>query len=184
MADFKFTDLTAGSTGIDNGSLFCLSEYDGVSAYTSKKYTVSTMRDIMNVWEAEDKITFDSTGTNKEFVTNGTAGILFDADVIDISADGSGLTQGWAEITSTEAVLAFGSDSANPNNGEFQVNSTNSIVRRNGTNYITVSDSGLAFHGSAAISKPTITGSKGGNAALGNLLTQLANYGLITDSTT
>lgn len=32
--------------------------------------------------------------------------------------------------------------------------------------------------------KPTITGSKGGNVALGNLLTALAAMGLITDSTT
>jgi hypothetical protein len=33
-------------------------------------------------------------------------------------------------------------------------------------------------------SKPTVTGSKGGNAALASLLTALASYGLITDSTT
>lgn len=35
-----------------------------------------------------------------------------------------------------------------------------------------------------AIAKPTITGSRGGNVALANLLTALANYNLITDSTT
>lgn len=32
------------------------------------------------------------------------------------------------------------------------------------------------------ITKPTVTGSRGGNAALASLLTALANYGLITDS--
>ncbi len=32
--------------------------------------------------------------------------------------------------------------------------------------------------------KPTITGSKGGNAALASLLSSLAGLGLITDSTT
>lgn len=32
--------------------------------------------------------------------------------------------------------------------------------------------------------KPTVTGSKGGNAALTSLLTQLAALGIITDSTT
>lgn len=42
----------------------------------------------------------------------------------------------------------------------------------------------IGFRGSAAIAKPAITGSRGGNAALANLLTGLANYGLITDSTT
>jgi hypothetical protein len=36
----------------------------------------------------------------------------------------------------------------------------------------------------AYATKPTITGSKGGNAALASLLTALANLGVITDSTT
>lgn len=43
---------------------------------------------------------------------------------------------------------------------------------------------GVGFFGAAlTTTKPTITGSKGGNAALGSLITALANYGLITDST-
>lgn len=41
----------------------------------------------------------------------------------------------------------------------------------------------IGFNGSAAITKPTVTGSRGGNAALASLLTALATYGLITDST-
>jgi len=40
------------------------------------------------------------------------------------------------------------------------------------------------FFGSAPIAKPTVTGSRGGNAALASLLTQLASLGLITDSST
>jgi len=42
----------------------------------------------------------------------------------------------------------------------------------------------VGFQGTAPIAKPTVTGSRGGNAALASLLTALANYGLITDSTT
>lgn len=42
----------------------------------------------------------------------------------------------------------------------------------------------MGFQGTAPIAKPTVTGSRGGNAALASLLTALANYGLITDSTT
>jgi len=42
----------------------------------------------------------------------------------------------------------------------------------------------LGFNGTNMITKPTVTGSKGGNAALASLITALANYGLITDSTT
>lgn len=41
----------------------------------------------------------------------------------------------------------------------------------------------LGFHGSAAVAKQTVTGSRGGNAALASLLTALANLGLLTDGT-
>jgi hypothetical protein len=44
--------------------------------------------------------------------------------------------------------------------------------------------SAFAFFNSAAQTKQTITGSRGGNAALANLLSALANHGMITDSTT
>lgn len=40
----------------------------------------------------------------------------------------------------------------------------------------------LGFFGTAAAAKPAITGSRGGNAALADLLTKLAALGLITDS--
>jgi hypothetical protein len=43
----------------------------------------------------------------------------------------------------------------------------------------------MAFFGKTPlVQKPTISGSKGGNVALGNLLTALAGLGLINDSTT
>ncbi len=41
----------------------------------------------------------------------------------------------------------------------------------------------IGFFGGAKTGRPTITGSRGGNAALASLLTALANMGLITDST-
>lgn len=40
----------------------------------------------------------------------------------------------------------------------------------------------VGFRGSTPISKPTVTGSRGANAALASLLTALADQGLITDS--
>jgi hypothetical protein len=45
-----------------------------------------------------------------------------------------------------------------------------------------VNGTGTGFQGNAPIAKPTVTGSRGGNAALASALTALANYGLITDS--
>lgn len=49
---------------------------------------------------------------------------------------------------------------------------------------VAASGGSIAFFGGAAVGKPTITGSRGGNVALQNLLAQLAGLGLITDSTT
>lgn len=40
------------------------------------------------------------------------------------------------------------------------------------------------FFGASAVVKPTVTGSRGGNAALASALTALAGLGLVTDSTT
>jgi hypothetical protein len=41
----------------------------------------------------------------------------------------------------------------------------------------------VGFYGTTPQTKPTVTGSRGGNAALASLCTQLAALGLITDST-
>jgi len=55
----------------------------------------------------------------------------------------------------------------------------------NGSAKVFVDGTGVAFHGtSPGKARPTIAGSRGGNAALADLLTQLAGYGLITDGTT
>ena len=42
----------------------------------------------------------------------------------------------------------------------------------------------VGFNNTAPVAKPTVTGAKGSNAALASLLTALASYGLITDSST
>jgi len=42
----------------------------------------------------------------------------------------------------------------------------------------------LGFNGVPAITKPTVIGAKGSNAALASLLNALASYGLVLDTTT
>ena len=49
---------------------------------------------------------------------------------------------------------------------------------------LVTNDTGVGFQGSAAIAKPSITGSRNGNPAIASLLTNLASYGLVTDGTT
>lgn len=46
------------------------------------------------------------------------------------------------------------------------------------------SDGAVGFFGSGGVTRPTVTGSRGGNAALASALTALSQLGLITDSTT
>jgi hypothetical protein len=45
----------------------------------------------------------------------------------------------------------------------------------------TLTGSTAGFFGATPVAKPTVTGSRGGNAAVASLLTALANLGLITD---
>lgn len=54
----------------------------------------------------------------------------------------------------------------------------------NGQAKVIANSTGVGFQGTTGIPKPEVTGAKGGNTALANLLVQLQNYGLITDSTT
>ncbi|HXI19350.1 MAG TPA: hypothetical protein VNM48_23535, partial [Chloroflexota bacterium] len=53
-----------------------------------------------------------------------------------------------------------------------------------GVTPIRIGNGQLGFFGATQISKPAVTGSRGGNAALASFLTQMATLGLITDSTT
>lgn len=53
-----------------------------------------------------------------------------------------------------------------------------------GNNAINVDQNGLAFFNGTTVTQPSITGSKGGNAALASLLTALNDMGLVTDNTT
>lgn len=47
---------------------------------------------------------------------------------------------------------------------------------------ITGNSQQIGFFGKPKISQPTVSGSRGANAALASLLTALSNLGLITDS--
>lgn len=64
-----------------------------------------------------------------------------------------------------------------------------SIQQRNSTSALTMAvpvrfNSTAGFNNTGPIAKPTVTGAKGSNAALASLMTALAAYGLVTDSTT
>jgi len=60
---------------------------------------------------------------------------------------------------------------------------TSAIAIRRASNSVTLNASLGVWNATPPVAKPTVTGAKGGNAALASLLTALAAYGLITDST-
>ncbi len=66
-----------------------------------------------------------------------------------------------------------------------RIDATNKLVLGAFKNAAGVSTANIphGFYGATPVAKPTVTGSRGGNAALASLLTQLASVGLITDST-
>lgn len=199
MADIKVTGLSAITPPLDNGSLFLTSSYDGVSAYTSEKITLTQLRDEVFLMESEDKLTFDSSGTNKTVISDSTRSyqaldfntnktILSNTDFASNYGgylhigDGSNLGGNnliWAEITAYDSngyhECGFIDDGAG--NAEFSVNYSGTVrIKSNAT--------GLGFFNATPVAKPSVTGSRGGNAALADLLTDLASLGLITDSTT
>lgn len=59
----------------------------------------------------------------------------------------------------------------------------NRVQIGDGASPISINPLSLSFFGVSPVSQPTITGSRGGNAALADLLTKLALLGLIVDST-
>jgi hypothetical protein len=86
-------------------------------------------------------------------------------------------SQGW--LVTTRAAGSFGLQTVpSVNYVQFQKSDASKT-------YLTMGTSGeLGFYSSTGVQKQTITGSRGGNAALASLLTALAANGLITDSTT
>ncbi|TDH35732.1 hypothetical protein E2A64_10370 [Pseudohoeflea suaedae] len=103
----------------------------------------------------------------------------------DSGSPGSYLELRGANSGSSDVGLYAGGDATN----------INITVRPKGTGVVRLQDSsgntkvqvnasGVGFYGTNPQAKPTITGSKGGNAALADLLTKLAALGLITDGTT
>jgi hypothetical protein len=75
----------------------------------------------------------------------------------------------------TDNAFSFGAGGARWS-GVFSVNLTVSNFQ--------ASPSGIGFYAQGPVAKVTVTGAKGGNAALASLMAALAGYGLVTDSTT
>lgn len=108
---------------------------------------------------------FDKNAQTIGFVPSGVGASL------EINVGDGGANSTDAQFTPTFIFLSAASASLRDSVGP------NKVVEVGNT-------SKLGFFGTAPIVKPTITGAKGGNAALTSLLSQLAALGLVIDSTT
>jgi hypothetical protein len=189
MADVKFSGLTVGTSPIaDQASLLAISEYDGVSAYTSKSYTLTEFRDIIYVMEAEDKFTFDSSGTNKTLTDDASSSVQIDigastSNSYEITTDAGGFTDGWFYLDETSGSLGADTTDISVYNAADATFPNVVKIQVSGTERFRADATGLGFFNTTPVAKPTVSGSRGGNAALADLLTELATLGLITDST-
>lgn len=98
-----------------------------------------------------------------------------------------GATGAWIAVAPSYGVNAAAIYPSGQTNADLDIKGAGTgalqIRSPSGSARITAATVGLAFFGSAPIAKPTITGSRGGNAALADLLTKLASYGLLIDGT-
>jgi hypothetical protein len=81
-------------------------------------------------------------------------------------------------INSVTRLRVKGASSTSSDYALVLVNSANSLL------LAVRNDNRIGFFGATEVARQTVTGSRGGNAALASLLTGLANLGLITDSST
>ena len=103
--------------------------------------------------------------------------------IIDVSGDLSGLigleVSGGNNINLTSTLASSPSIVLNANHASGGIE-----IQQQGTSRVKTNATGLSFFNSTPIAKPNIAGTRNGNAALADLLTDLASFGLITDSTT
>jgi hypothetical protein len=161
-----------------------VAQFDGgfaATAASSRTYSGADFS-IQNTSDASSAGVFAFSSTSPAFfhlmakgsTFAGTTATLTNASLIDLNLAGSANS---LIRTSNSAPLYF---------------ATNNVIRLTiaAAGAVTVAGdfahqgANLGFYATAATTKKTVTGSRAGNAALASLLTQLAAYGLITDSST
>jgi hypothetical protein len=137
--------------------------------------------------------TNEPTLTTWQHRTSGTPGASF-GSVLKVQADNAAnaltdqltIASGWnSPAAGAETSLAiFSIRRAGVNTEVFRLNANGNGRAQFAQELFHANASGaVGFFGVGPVTKPTVTGSRGGNAALASLLTQLAALGLITDST-
>jgi hypothetical protein len=108
----------------------------------------------------------------------GAGGAAGAGAIVELIGGGGGVDGGSGGGAGGDAFVTAGGGTGGEVDGSVFIGTNNTDAVRIG-----VPSNKLGFYGIAPVVKPTITGAKGGNAALTDLLTELALLGLIINST-
>ncbi len=151
----------------------------------------ATVRGELNIQSASgnDDLKFNTITSMSRSQSSGKLTISTNADNIEFTPAGGVVALSNA---AGPALLNEAASSSNPTLVANRGDPTTGIASNTGGNLwlissggavVALSPGGLGFYGASPTGKQTVTGSRGGNAALADLLTKLATLGLITDST-
>lgn len=142
------------------------------SNYTSDAFATAVTNDWTKV---RPFAAFMKIFTDASFTYLGGSAFLASLEVLN----NGGSINAWARVAASNVgVVQISAQSQN-------ANATLSMYGKGtGGTQIEIGGGYLGFFGAGGVVKQTITGAKGGNAALTDLLAKLATMGLITDSTT
>lgn len=129
--------------------------------------------------------------------SDGAIGLIATGSEFDVQASsGKNMMRIIASTTPVNGAAVITSDTGtNPRIDAFGDDTNLSLVVRGkgsggiilqdggSTAKVQVNTTGIGFYAATPVAKPTVSGAKGSNAALGSLLTALSSLGLITDST-
>ena len=101
------------------------------------------------------------------------------------SSDNGAALEAWIDLTPAGVDMGFGDFNTQANiKGGLFLSAVAATVTFAGNPIIDVRANRLGLFGVSPVTRPDVTGSRGGNAALASLLTALDSLGVITDSTT
>ena len=187
MADIKFTGLGAVTPPINKGSLVATSSFDGATTYTSEKATISQLADAVFLMDQNQKITFDSSGTNKNLFEDSVdsyKSLSIDGDnmfiaMTDYASNYGGyvvIGEGVGSGSAKAELVSF--DAAGYHEAGFLENASGQstfVVNYNGVKSFEADSNGLGFFGTTPIAQPT-----GIAVTAGGIHAALVSLGLIT----
>lgn len=130
----------------------------------------------------------DSTAIGSGSLASGDYSIAMGADAVATGANSAAV--GASAAANHDRAIAFGPGATTTTDDQVVLGAATHTVYVPGTFRLlgdaVIGDTGstLGFFGSVGVTKPTVTGSDGGNLALRATIDALASMGLITDSTT